>query len=625
MHFKEWLTINENVEVNLDKWLGDIIKYAKPEEKRVLDSLASVTPEPPHLASPYRDSAIAVLKEKRLETPNWLAFSLGYLSAKKFRTEDLEIAVDVARKLIASGELPKSQIGQRGWLLTGRDIYPKVQEYLDASQRVSNRAERRMRKKGESADDDERLIRLVAQEENLKLYHLHSMGQGTKYGLPRDDEEIKARHRILCKYGKGTGWCTATPDGSYHQHYIGNNIYIVHEADKPTYQFVGCEDKNNHQFMDANDDQVEYLGAKTFSFLKRNADIGCYDISVKFDDLEEYKSADEESRNAISHQNVYELLKTGDPMEVVRALGENSAKIAEGIFSAKMNGPQQRRYHWTAANIVHDAFHMGSGGREFADWIADALPRQNPEPTNENRDIAARVSVNVLDFCVDKGKALKKLAPMMNSLFIGDKVFVNTPLSSPDNSVDLLELFLRAGVRIGPLNKLRHSLDPVETAGKMGAEINRLAPDDIRELLNRLEENEPDQVEPMREKLLDNIEGLLDNREKTGRTNVAIENLIELLSSMGISPSLGNMLSAPVGLGKIRKVIAQYDRNPEYFGSTNPEGYRNKPLAKLTPENIDHILEAVRDARKKRPGPSPEEVRKLIDDAKNSPPTVEDD
>lgn len=566
MRFKEWLTINENVEVNLDKWIGDILKYAKPEEKRVLDSLASVTPEPPHLASPYRDSTIAVLKEKRLESPNWLAFSLGYLSAKKFRTEDLEMAVDVARKLIASGELPKSHIGQRGWLLTGRDIYPKVQEYLDASQRISNRAERRMKKKGESSDGDERLIRLVAQEEELNLYHLHAMGKGTQYGLPRDDEEIKARHRILCKYGKGTGWCTATPDGSYHQNYIGNNIYIVHDAGKPKYQFVGCEDEGNHQFMDTNDDQVEHLDARTFSFLKRNVDIGCYDISVRFEDLEGYKSADEESRNAISHQNVYELLKIGDPMDTVRALGENAAKIAEGIFSAKMNSPQQRFYYSTASNIVHDAFHMGSGGREFADWMADALSKQTPEPTHDNRVAASRVVLGVLDFCGDKGATLRKLGTIINKFGIGEQVFQHSSKGVG------LGPFLKAGIQLKAITKLINADDPVEMARSMGQQMETLNDHEIKSLFMWLAEERPEEVKSMQEILLGHIEGLVNRHVQArvlqrGRPDPydAAHSLTQVLWSIGIEKghrdrmakvafagARKNQLPAP---GEIRKAV----------------------------------------------------------------------
>lgn len=584
MHFREWLLINENIEINLDRWIGDIVRYARPEERRVLDSLARnthITLDPPSMAKPYRDSTISVLREKRLENPNWLAFSLGYLSAKKYRTEDLEMAVDVARRLIASGELPKSRIGEKGWLLTGRDVYPKVQEYLAASQRISNRAERKMKKRGETGDDDERLIRLVAQEGDLKLYHLHSMGQGTKYGLPKDDEEIKARHRILCKYGKGTGWCTATPTGDFHQIYLKNNIYIVHDAGKPVYQFVGCEDEKNHQFMDASDNAVRDLDARTFSFLKRNAEIGCHKISVKFEDLDEYKSADVAAKDAISHESVYELLKAGNPMEVVRALGENGVKIVEGLLSNNLIA---------ASDIVHDAFHRG--GREFADWVADALSRQDPGSISDPHAIRGRLTrvfANILDFCLDKGDALGKIAPIVNRLGIGNPMFFGmnagrpgTRLPRSRNSGELLELFLKAGVDVGTLNKLKHSSDPMDMAVRMGAEVNKLDIEEIRELMRSLED---EQVGPMQEILLGHIEGLVNRH-------------VSLVYGPGWKP---DPYDAVHSLGQVLWSIG------------------------IEKDDRDRISKAAFASAKENQGLPPGEIRKLIDDARNRTPAVEDD
>lgn len=430
MHFREWLILNENIEANLDRWLGDISKYAKPEEKAVLDSLARnqhITLDPPQMANPYRDSTISALKDKGLENLNWLAFSLGYLSAKKYRTEDLEMAVDFTRQLISSGEIPKSRIGSRGWLLTGREVYPKVQEHLLKSQQRSNREERRMRKRGEVASDDERLISLVAQEENLKLYKLRAMGSGTERGLPKDDEEIKARHRILCKYGKGTGWCTASPTGKYHKMYLANNIYIVHMDDKPLYQFVDCGDEDNRQFMNVEDEEVRSVEPKVFSLIRKNANTECYKISAKFKDLDDYKSSEEVAKNSISYRTVYEFLKNNarEPMVVVHALGENAHMITDALFTRHLDDFNAKDYLYLSdcEAIIHDILHAGGNGREeFADWMVDSLSVDKPRQALQESWMYIQVVQNLLTFSGNFKQALRKLAPIINSLGIGQEL-----------------------------------------------------------------------------------------------------------------------------------------------------------------------------------------------------------
>lgn len=422
--------LNENIDANLDRWLGDIVKYAKPEEKAVLDSLTRnqhITLDPPQMAIPYRDSTMSVLKREGLENPNWLAFSLGYLSAKKYRTEDLEMAVDVTRQLISSGEIPKSRIGSKGWLLTGREVYPKVQEYLLASQKRSNREERRMRKKGEVASDDERLIRLVAQEENLKLYKLPAMEPGKEHGLPKEDEEIKARHRVLCKYGKGTHWCTASPTGNYHEMYLANNIYIIHVDDKPLYQFVDCKDDDNHQFKNFEDKDVNSVEPKVFSLIRKNANTECYELSVNFKDLDDYQSSDEEAKNNISYRTVYQFLENNArrPMVVVHTLGENAHVITDALFSS-----QVRDYVQT----IHDILHKGLRSRrwpynkeEFTDWMVDSLsvkPRQAPDETWDYIEWAyIKLVQNLLTFSGNFEQALRKLAPIINKFNLGEELY----------------------------------------------------------------------------------------------------------------------------------------------------------------------------------------------------------
>ena len=321
MLFKEWLFLNENIEANFDTYLLNLVKYAKPEEKKQLDSHRKIsaylqTPEQerPNLPWFQKSIIIQVLKEKSIENFNWFSFSIGYLSSKvSMFKEDLELAIDVTKKRIDSRELPKSEIGAKGWFKIGQESKEKVEEYIKASQELSNRQERKLRKSGGTLEDDKKLIQLVVTDGDLKLYLLPAIGSGTAHGLPKDENEIKARKRVLCSYGKGTNWCTAAPDGDYHENYLGNNIYIIHENDKPKYQFVSCldEGEDNHQFMDTEDNTVKELDIKYYNFLKKYSSgvINCYEIKVKFGISNFLNSTiSDDIKKEISGKNLAELL-----------------------------------------------------------------------------------------------------------------------------------------------------------------------------------------------------------------------------------------------------------------------------------------------------------------------------
>jgi hypothetical protein len=231
--------------------------------------------------------------------------------------EDLELAIDVTKKRIDSRDLPKSEIGVKGWFKIGQEAKEKVEEYIKASQELSNRKERKLRKSGETLEDDKKLIQLVATDGDLKLYFLPEKDEGILYHMSGDNQEynnlVRARKRVLCSYGKGTKWCTAVPDGDYHESYIENNIYIIHENDKPKYQFVSCLDKgeDNHQFMDVEDDPVKELDIKYYNFLKKYASgiTHCYEIKVKFGISNFLNSTiSDDIKKEISGKNLAELL-----------------------------------------------------------------------------------------------------------------------------------------------------------------------------------------------------------------------------------------------------------------------------------------------------------------------------
>ena len=70
--------------------------------------------------------------------------------------------------------------------------------------------------------------------------------------------DIVARHKFLCRYGKGTDWCTASPDGDYHAQYGDRDIYVVQTDDKPAYQFMGCTKSDTDERCQFHDEKNEF-------------------------------------------------------------------------------------------------------------------------------------------------------------------------------------------------------------------------------------------------------------------------------------------------------------------------------------------------------------------------------
>lgn len=320
-NFKYWLILNENVEENFNKWLEVLVQYStKRAEKELLERLqaqqldifkndflekligkdanawSKEDKNQLHSLIPNNIKNVikTVLSQKRgtrgesLEKYDWFAFSIGYLIVKRnYFVEDLELAIDATLKRRDSGEL-KADIGNKGWFVIGSEAEEHIEDYL--SKQVSNRERERMRKKGETLSENEKYIRLLVKEGELSLYFLPALTATEKntYGdyyhidsLIPPENEIQDRHMILCKYGKGTQWCTANPKGQYHKYYSTNNIYIIHRNGVPLYQFVDCKDGKNTQFMDVKDQSVSELEGDVYELLNKymKDNIFCYNIS----------------------------------------------------------------------------------------------------------------------------------------------------------------------------------------------------------------------------------------------------------------------------------------------------------------------------------------------------------
>jgi hypothetical protein len=329
MIFKEWLLLNENIEANIDDWLKAIVKYAKPNEREMLYHLGISPDNTPEQSQQgdivhefknrlirWKYIIVRVLGEKQLENLNWLSFSIGYLVAKTFQEEDLELAIDVTKRRIDNRELPKSEIGQKGWMEIGREAQRYVAEYLRSQQELSNRQKLKLKKSGDTLEEDDNLIKLIANENDLKLYYLPKVIDKSKdveqnYNqLETNKTQIEGRKRILCKYGKGTDWCTANPSGEYDRYYAGNDIYIIHENDVPKYQFTSCL-TGSPQFMDVKDNHVTDMELKVKELLEKHVlkETNCYDFKIIFPDIESYKKNKDRK---VSAKNIKDLIATDE-------------------------------------------------------------------------------------------------------------------------------------------------------------------------------------------------------------------------------------------------------------------------------------------------------------------------
>lgn len=369
--FSEWLVMAEGVDASIGEWLKALAHYARPEERRILDSLIDTgllrmvegkTGEY-ELRQDYDGVVKAVLKEKRKEDMNWLAFALGYLSVKAFRKEDLEIAIDKLESMKAAGEVTRAEVGRLGWMQLGASMLERILDRSRAAAQMSRTMSRKMAEKGEVAEEDMKLIRLVAREGEMELYYLPPVSK---------EDDVAARHRLLCKYGKDTGWCTANPTGTYHTAYKDVGIFILHSGGKPKYQFVDCDgtDERPHeedeeggdggesiyQFKDVDDNEVYTITARESNFIKKNADISCYGLAAEgFDSLEDFMSSSDEKARASSGSVASQVLIMA---------GDSAGKVAVRL------GPALSRMN---RNQVYAVAKSDSWGPAMADQILTAL------------------------------------------------------------------------------------------------------------------------------------------------------------------------------------------------------------------------------------------------------------
>jgi hypothetical protein len=355
--YKLYNLINENVEENFDNWLEVLIKYAKnPKEKDIVilfQDYHSKSAAGVWRAAETKRIIIDVLKEKNLQNLNWFSFCVGYKSGKNnFRKEDLEFAIDVTKGMIDSGEITKLDIGNKGWLKIGIESNDNIAKHLEKQNQLSNREIERRKKRGE-ADLDEELVKLVVQEDNVKIYYLPRLELSTSANIRRaaatlkskdviknnDKQKINKRHQILCKLGKDTQWCTAQPSWDAHEGYTDDDIYIIHDNDQAMYQFVSCvnSDPGNRQFMDVDDDDVRSLEQPMFGILNKHLkkETVCYNLKEFLKSVEDMENLSD--IGSVDFISINRLFTRNSGQWIKKMSIENQKKLASQINDISWN------------------------------------------------------------------------------------------------------------------------------------------------------------------------------------------------------------------------------------------------------------------------------------------------
>lgn len=246
--FKQWLLFIESIEENFDDWLESIKSYAKPNESELKSF--EVTPE-------QKNHIIAALKRARKENQDYLKLLLGVASQSTHAMEeDYDAAINIITQLLAEKDkdnqplLTKQQIAAKGWFNTGKETLTTLNDQLNThlQSKIGKRQELLAKKRGLGDE-----VEPIYNEDGITIYHLPPLKNLSQ-------EELKKRHKIYCKYGVGTKWCTAQPSWDAFKSYVDKDIYILHKNGQPMYQWVDYASPKAKQFMNIYNAKPIFIG-----------------------------------------------------------------------------------------------------------------------------------------------------------------------------------------------------------------------------------------------------------------------------------------------------------------------------------------------------------------------------
>ena len=312
MQFKEWLILSESIEINFDQFIEDLKTHARPDEDELKRQ---------KIDDNKKKFIIDALKKKNQENKQYLKYLLGFSTTPASQhSEDYDRAIDTLIWFIQTNKLPKRQIEADGWFNTGKKANELIRQKTAILNVVSKSQEKRDKKAGISAD-----LPLVAQSGNIKIFLSKKVMSKDELKKLREKEskedlikhpDIVARHKFLCRYGKGTDWCTASPDGDYHAQYGDRDIYVVQIDDKPAYQFMGCTKSDTDkrcQFHDEKNEEAKNIPIELAELIMKNLpDIGKFYPVVYLNSIKNQNDIlnifEIDSMEKLTDYNVFNLL-----------------------------------------------------------------------------------------------------------------------------------------------------------------------------------------------------------------------------------------------------------------------------------------------------------------------------
>ena len=253
INFREYFYLYESIDQNFDQWLVDLKTHARPDESEMKTF---------NIPDNKKQFIINTLKSKNIENKQYMKYLIGFATTpQSSHIEDYDRVVDTLKWFIQTNRLTRAQVEADGWFNTGKRATELTREKDQILSPASKTKEKKEKKLGLAED-----ILPLFQSGNIKIYFSpKATNEKSNFEKIKEDAEkpeMKARHKILCKYGKDTDWCTASATGTFHAMYADRNIYIVHIDDKPAYQFMDCsEGDTDHrcQFHDAKNESVESI------------------------------------------------------------------------------------------------------------------------------------------------------------------------------------------------------------------------------------------------------------------------------------------------------------------------------------------------------------------------------
>jgi len=414
INFREYFYLYESIDQNFDQWLVDLKTHARPDESEIKTF---------NIPDNKKQFIINILKSKNVENKQYMKYLIGVSrTPQSSHIEDYERAVDTLKWFIQTNRLTKAQVEADGWFNTGKRATELTREKDQILNPASKTKEKKEKKLGIAED-----ILPLFQSGNIKIYF---SPKATNERISKEDTEkpeiaekpeIKARHKILCKYGKDTDWCTASASGTYHAQYSDRNIYIVHIDDKPAYQFMDCSEGDT-------DNRCQFHDAKNVSAKSIPLDLALL-IKEKLPKIASFYGC-----------IINTFIKNG-PLNLVKYLiDEKGYKINIDSLSMALQGD-----HFDIAKYLEDEKGVKIDDKAFSKAI-------------ENGDL------HIVKYCIDKkGKKIRYDA---------------VSKAAESNNLDLVKYFVENGGEIGDaVSKAAESnnLDIVEYLVEKGAKISCFA------------------------------------------------------------------------------------------------------------------------------------------------------